>query len=123
MGRNSGHGAGPIPEEICARVEALRTAAGTTGVELRPPLLMLGTSERVGSNWLSDTLRPLAGKHNEPFRQQLAPDPATWEACSAVGIKEAAYLGTLNVAQGVSARVSARSAPILFGGHTSAVSS
>jgi hypothetical protein len=47
MGRNSGHRAGPIPEEICARVEALRTTAGTTGVKLRPPLLMLGTSERV----------------------------------------------------------------------------
>ena len=58
MGNNSGHGAGSIPGEICARVEAMRTAAGTTDVELRPPLLMLGTSERVGSNWLSDTLRP-----------------------------------------------------------------
>jgi hypothetical protein len=74
MGSNSDHIAGPIPEEICARVEAMRTAARSTGVELRPPLLMLGTSERVGSNWLSDTLRPIAGQHNEPFRQQLAPD-------------------------------------------------
>jgi hypothetical protein len=74
MGRKSDHGAGPIPGEICARVEAMRTAAGSTGVELRPPLLMLGTSERVGSNWLSDTLRPVTGQHNEPFRQQLAPD-------------------------------------------------
>jgi hypothetical protein len=74
MGRNSGHRAGPTAEEIYARVEAMRAAAGITGVELRPPLLMLGTSERVGSNWLSDTLRPMAGQHNEPFRQQLAPD-------------------------------------------------
>jgi hypothetical protein len=74
MGSNSDHRAGPIPEEICARVEAMRAAARTTGAELRPPLLMLGTSERVGSNWMSDTLRPIAGQHNEPFRQQLAPD-------------------------------------------------
>ena len=96
MGNNSGHGAGSIPGEICARVEAMRTAAGTTGVELRPPLLMLGTSERVGSNWLSDTLRPIAEQHNEPFRQQLAPDhglsalnphPGKWtaEALGALG--------------------------------------
>ncbi|MFJ8628565.1 SUMF1/EgtB/PvdO family nonheme iron enzyme [Kitasatospora sp. NPDC093550] len=35
------------------------------------PLLTLGTFERVGSNWCSDTLRPWLPQHNEPFRQQL----------------------------------------------------
>jgi hypothetical protein len=29
--------------------------------------------ERVGSNWVSDTLRPVTGQHNEPFRQQVSP--------------------------------------------------
>ena len=50
------------------------TAARARGEELLPPLLILGTSERVGSNWISDALRPMLGQHNEPFRQQLAPD-------------------------------------------------
>ena len=36
-----------------------------------PPVLALGVFERVGSNWLSDSLRPLMPQHNEPFRQQL----------------------------------------------------
>ncbi|MET8623783.1 SUMF1/EgtB/PvdO family nonheme iron enzyme [Kitasatospora sp. NPDC004669] len=35
------------------------------------PLLTLGVFERVGSNWVSDTLRPYLPQHNEPFRQQL----------------------------------------------------
>jgi hypothetical protein len=95
MSRNSGNRAGPIPEEICARVEAMRTAAGTTGVELRPPLLMLGTSERVGSNWLSDTLRPMAGQHNEPFRQQLAPEHGLSALNPYPGRCTAESLGTL----------------------------
>ncbi|MEV7869158.1 hypothetical protein AB0P17_24395 [Streptomyces sp. NPDC088124] len=36
-----------------------------------PPVLALGTFERVGSNWLSDSLRSVMPQHNEPFRQQL----------------------------------------------------
>ncbi|MFH9467119.1 hypothetical protein ACH4LT_07455 [Streptomyces clavifer] len=36
------------------------------------PVLALGTFERVGSNWLSDSLRPEMPQHNEPFRQQLS---------------------------------------------------
>ena len=52
---------------------AMREAAQERGEVLLPPLLILGTSERVGSNWISDTLRPLLGQHNEPFRQQLGP--------------------------------------------------
>lgn len=37
----------------------------------RPPILLLGTSERVGSNWTLDVLRHATIQHNEPFRQQL----------------------------------------------------
>lgn len=36
-----------------------------------PPALALGVFERVGSNWLSDSLRGAMPQHNEPFRQQL----------------------------------------------------
>ncbi|MFE9132429.1 hypothetical protein ACFYOF_44710 [Streptomyces sp. NPDC007148] len=39
--------------------------------ERMAPCLALGTFERVGSNWLSDSLRPVMPQHNEPFRQQL----------------------------------------------------
>ncbi|MCX4966316.1 hypothetical protein OHA98_16010 [Streptomyces sp. NBC_00654] len=35
------------------------------------PVLALGIFERVGSNWLSDSLRGAMPQHNEPFRQQL----------------------------------------------------
>jgi hypothetical protein len=73
MDGKSSHGSELI-QEIGARVEMMRTAASRIGLKLRSPLLLLGTSERVGSNWLSDTLRPVSGQHNEPFRQQLAPD-------------------------------------------------
>ena len=58
--------------EIRARLAAAVQARGES-LPL-PPLLILGTSERVGSNWVSDTLRPVLGQHNEPFRQQLRPD-------------------------------------------------
>lgn len=37
----------------------------------RPPILVLGTSERVGSNWVLDSLRASTTQHNEPLRQQL----------------------------------------------------
>ncbi len=57
--------------EITARIELMRSAAHARGIVLLPPLLMLGTSERVGSNWLSDTLRPVMDQLNEPFRQQI----------------------------------------------------
>ena len=60
--------------EIGTRLAAMRAMAATGGVQLLAPLLLLGTSERVGSNWLSDTLRPLMSQHNEPLRQQLGPD-------------------------------------------------
>lgn len=40
----------------------------------RPPILLLGTSERVGSNWTLDALRHATIQHNEPLRQQLGPE-------------------------------------------------
>jgi hypothetical protein len=51
----SAHG---IPGEIGARLQAMREAAREHG-EVLPSLLILGTSERAGSNWISDTLRPV----------------------------------------------------------------
>ncbi len=74
---NARGAAAPAPgllAEIRARSEMMRSAAQARGAPLLPPLLMLGTSERVGSNWLSDTLRPVMEQHNEPFRQQLGAD-------------------------------------------------
>jgi hypothetical protein len=62
-------GALSVAEEVAARVREIR--ASSDGV--LPPLLLLGTMERVGSNWVSDTLRPVTGQHNEPLRQQLGP--------------------------------------------------
>ena len=56
-------------EEIAGRVKALREDRNG----ILPPLLLLGVMERVGSNWVSDTLRPVTGQHNEPFRQQVSP--------------------------------------------------
>lgn len=65
-----------VLDEIDQRLTQLRMQARAAGVTVLPPLLALGTSERVGSNWLSDTLRPVMPQHNEPFRQQLgAPHP------------------------------------------------
>lgn len=54
-----------VLEEIADRVRE-------AGEDVLAPLLLLGVMERVGSNWVSDTLRPVAGQHNEPFRQQLS---------------------------------------------------
>jgi hypothetical protein len=58
-----------VLEEIAGRVQAMRGARGA----VLPPVLLLGVMERVGSNWVSDTLRPVTGQHNEPFRQQVSP--------------------------------------------------
>jgi hypothetical protein len=58
-----------VLEEITERVQAIRASAG----RVLPPALLLGVMERVGSNWVSDTLRPVTGQHNEPFRQQVSP--------------------------------------------------
>jgi len=56
-------------EEIATRLHS-QYAAGRAPMA---PLLVLGTSERVGSNWLSDTLGTWWQQHNEPLRQQLDP--------------------------------------------------
>ena len=58
-----------VLDEIAGRVAAMREADGS----ILPPLLLVGVMERVGSNWVSDTLRPVTGQHNEPFRQQVSP--------------------------------------------------
>jgi hypothetical protein len=60
--------------EVRARVTAMTMAARDRGALVLPPLLVLGTSERVGSNWFSDTLRPVMDQHSEPFRQQPVAD-------------------------------------------------
>jgi hypothetical protein len=65
--RETAPGARGVAEEIAARVREIRAS----GDGILPPLLLIGTMERVGSNWVSDTLRPVTGQHNEPFRQQL----------------------------------------------------
>jgi formylglycine-generating enzyme required for sulfatase activity len=75
----------------------MRAAARQRGGALRPPLLLLGTSERVGSNWISDTLRSVLGQHNEPFRQQLGADhllsPLNPDLVSLIGGAELGNLG------------------------------
>ncbi|GAA1824881.1 hypothetical protein HC028_26250 [Planosporangium flavigriseum] len=53
------------------RLAVMRGAAAQRGDVLVTPLLLVGTSERVGSNWLSDTLAAWWGQYNEPLRQQL----------------------------------------------------
>ena len=62
-----------VLDEIDARTAAARARAAEQGTVLRPPVLALGVSERVGSNWLSDRLRPALVQHNEPLRQQIGP--------------------------------------------------
>ncbi|MBT2405548.1 MULTISPECIES: hypothetical protein [unclassified Streptomyces] len=55
-------------ESIVARMAHLD---GRSGRPTEAPVLALGIFERVGSNWLSDSLRGAMPQHNEPFRQQL----------------------------------------------------
>lgn len=73
--------------DITARITQIRA-----GGHVRPPLLVLGTSERVGSNWLADTLGANLNVLNEPLRQQLdashplaplGPHPRTLAGCDA----------------------------------------
>lgn len=58
-------------DQIDRRLTELRAHALGDKRSVWAPLLVLGTSERVGSNWLSDALRGDAVVHNEPWRQQL----------------------------------------------------
>lgn len=58
-----------VLEEIAGRVRVIQDS----GCSVPPPVLLLGVMERADSNWVSDTLRPVTGQHNEPFRQQGSP--------------------------------------------------
>ncbi|GAA4895784.1 SUMF1/EgtB/PvdO family nonheme iron enzyme [Streptomonospora salina] len=60
----------------------------------RPPILVLGTSERVGSNWALDSLRHATIQHNEPVRQQLGRDHRLSPMATAPG-PEASATGPL----------------------------
>jgi hypothetical protein len=65
--------ASPVVAEITERLAAMVSAADARGEQVLPPLLILGTSERVGSNWVSDTLRPVLSQHDhEAPRARLA---------------------------------------------------
>ncbi|WP_433916914.1 SUMF1/EgtB/PvdO family nonheme iron enzyme [Streptomyces sp. NBC_01744] len=58
------------------------------------PVLALGISERVGSNWLSDSLRSVMPQHNEPFRQQLGREhPLSPRTRNPVGLEDAGLDG------------------------------
>ncbi|MFJ7489651.1 sulfotransferase [Streptomyces sp. NPDC097727] len=60
-------------KDIAARVVALHRQDEGKGLALTTaPVMALGIFERVGSNWLSDSLRGEMPQHNEPFRQQLS---------------------------------------------------
>ncbi|GAA1657399.1 hypothetical protein GCM10009765_03660 [Fodinicola feengrottensis] len=61
-----------VIDEIDQRVQAARTEHEGHGGAIQPPLLVLGISERVGSNWLTDTLQPVLAANNEPLRQQIS---------------------------------------------------
>ncbi|MEV5985995.1 hypothetical protein AB0L85_13345 [Streptomyces sp. NPDC052051] len=52
--------------------EIAKQVAALHGPGSSAPFLALGVFERVGSNWLSDSLRRRMPQHNEPFRQQLS---------------------------------------------------
>lgn len=74
------HGDGTVANERTAVGTAARVAAmHGLSADLDPmhpvaPVLALGIFERVGSNWLSDSLRTVMPQHNEPLRQQLGRD-------------------------------------------------
>ncbi|MFE5860206.1 hypothetical protein ACFQ77_06545 [Streptomyces virginiae] len=65
-------GGGVAVAAIAARVaELYQRGAVQDSSRTAAPLLALGVFERVGSNWMSDSLRALLPQHNEPLRQQL----------------------------------------------------
>ena len=112
-----------ITSEIAAQVRVIRGAVRRRGADLFPPLLMLGTSERVGSNWISDTLRPVMAQHNEPFRQQLgaahplSPLNPAWSASVAVaraGQPGAALAGELRRRKYVTSRQVVKETNLFF---------
>ncbi|WP_328965708.1 hypothetical protein [Streptomyces virginiae] len=65
-------GDGGVAAGIAARVAALHGQGSKQDPRrTTAPVLALGIFERVGSNWLSDSLRTVMPQHNEPLRQQL----------------------------------------------------
>jgi hypothetical protein len=57
---------------IRGNVTKIEQFCSKEGLPFKKPLLILGTFERVGSNWLLDTLNQHVHTHNEPFKQQLS---------------------------------------------------
>lgn len=58
-----------VLNEISCRVRELREA----GDQVLPPALLLGVMERAGASWLSGAFGNAAGRHDEPFGQQVCP--------------------------------------------------
>lgn len=86
-----------ITDGITARIATADNKAKACGVTLRPPLLVLGISERVGSNWLADTVRSSLVSHVEPLRQQIASShPLSALNPDVVDVNELAGLGNLS---------------------------
>ena len=54
--------------KIRNNVVKIKKFCNQEGLSLKKPLLILGTFERVGSNWLLDTLNQHVHTHNEPFK-------------------------------------------------------
>lgn len=58
-------------EEVRSNVKSIEKFCDEADLRFKKPLLILGTFERTGSNWLLDTLNQHVHTHNEPFKQQL----------------------------------------------------
>lgn len=84
-------------KDIAARVAALHGQSEGEGLAFTAaPVLALGTFERVGSNWLSDSLRAGMPQHNEPFRQQLSrKHPTSPRSRGPLELTGGAWLGDL----------------------------
>ena len=57
--------------KIRSNIKKIEQFCNKKGLSFLKPLLVLGTFERVGSNWLLDTLNQHVYTHNEHFKQQL----------------------------------------------------
>ncbi|WP_331726064.1 SUMF1/EgtB/PvdO family nonheme iron enzyme [Streptomyces sp. NBC_01012] len=86
-------------KDMAARVAALHGPyEGEGPVLTTAPVLALGVFERVGSNWLSDSLRAGMPQHNEPFRQQLSrKHPASPHNRVPLELTGGAWLGELEL--------------------------
>jgi hypothetical protein len=57
--------------DIQSRVQDMVMLASEQGTSLNAPVLAMGISERVGSNWFLDAIGTSMSTCNEPYRQQL----------------------------------------------------